>query len=127
MSIKYFSEMLRDDDHRDALLTYAGMILAFDDIFGSYGVSNQVQASDYQPDQPQSISAVIYSETDPMPDTGLFIDIYHDGRAVVNDITSYPKPDSNERYIDCEQYETTIDAIIKWLRTQPPKIYSYIR
>lgn len=127
MSIKYFSEMLRADEHRDALLTYAGMILAFDDIFGSYGVGNQMQAKDYKPDEPQYISAVIYSETDPLPDTGYFIDVYPTGDVIVNHIFSVEDPDyDGERCTVSEQYESTITDIIKWLRSQPPKLHSFL-
>ena len=127
-SIFYFSEMLRQDVtyDRDILLSYAGMLLAFDDIFGSYGVGNQLQERGYDPNEPQYLTFVIYSETDPMPDTGCFINVYSSGKVIVKDIRSYPDPDTDERSIDCEEYETTMPELIKWLRTQPPKLHSFL-
>lgn len=126
MITTYFSDQLTPSEDRDRLMLYAGMFLAFQDIFGSYGVGNQSQAKDYNPAEPQYLSFVIYSETDPMPDTGFFIDVFPDGSAVVSCITSYPDPGRNERIVDCEKYESNVTDLIKWLRTQPPKLHSFL-
>ena len=127
-SIFYFSEMLRDDVtyDRDILMSYAGMLLAFDDVFGSYSVGNQKQEKGYDPEEPQYLLFVIYSDTDPMPDTGYFINVFSSGKVLVRDVRSYPDPQTSERSVDCEEYETTMPELIKWLRAQPPKLHSYL-
>lgn len=127
MSIKYFAEMLRPGDDRDALLFYAGMFSAFDDLFGSSGVGNQTQATDYQPDKPQYITFMMYSETDPMPDTGTSFDVFADGTVTISEIASYSNPGCNERTIDVEQYESTVQNVVNWLRAQPPRLHAYLK
>ncbi len=127
MSFDYFSKQLRDDENRDILLYYAGMFEPFDDLIGSAFVGSQPGSKDNDSNVRQFLGFVIYSESSRMPDDGLYIDVYPDGVVLVTDRCSYPDPNSNEPIVNAEEYFTTIPNILNWLRSQPPKIHSYLK
>ena len=103
------------------------MFEPFSDLIGSSFVGCTPGHKDDDPEAVQFIGFVIYSDTSRMPDDGLYIDVYPDGKVLVIDRTSYPDPNNNEPIVTAEEYFTTIPNILNWLRTQPPKLHAYIR
>jgi hypothetical protein len=128
MSLDYFAELLIPGKDRDKLLFIAGQLSVFDDIIGSCGVDNQLQGRDYDPNRPQAIGVVIYSETDPEPDTGHYFTCHADGTVEVMHIVSFPcfkdgKIDKSQpRELSREDSTTTLNQLLLWLRSQPPSI-----
>ena len=128
MSLEYFAEHLIAGPDRDKLLYIAGQLSAFDDLLGACSVDNQKQARDYDPTKPQAIGVVIYSETDPEPDTGHYFTCYADGTVRVMQLMSYPVfkdgeiDKSQPRELCREDSTTTLSQLLLWLRSQPPSI-----
>jgi hypothetical protein len=128
MNIQYYAEHLIPGKDRDKLLFIAGQLSVFDDLFGSCGVDNQQQARDYAPNKPQGICVTIYSDTDPMPDTGHYFTVYADNSVDVMILASYPQWENGgidptkPRTIEREDYTTTLDRLLLWLRSQPPSV-----
>jgi len=128
MSFEYVAEHLIPGKDRDKLLFIAGQIAVFDDLIGSFGVDNQKQAKNYDPNKPQGICVTIYSLTDPEPDTGHYFTVFGDGTVEVMELMSFPcfkdgKIDaSQQREICREDSSTTLDKLLLWLRSQPPSI-----
>jgi hypothetical protein len=128
MTFEYVAEHLIPGKDRDRLLFIAGQIAVFDDLIGSFGVDNQKQAKDYDPNKPQGICVTIYAETDPEPDTGHYFTVFSNGTVEVMELMSFPcfkdgEIDASQpREICREDSATTLEKLLLWLRSQPPSI-----
>ena len=125
MSYNYFSQKLKPSDDREQLLYYAGMFEAFQDIISSNYAGNQPGFNDDVENPGQFVGFVISKENG-LPDDGLYIEVYPDGRVLVTDRISYPDPKGGDPIVSAEDYFTTIKNILNWLRTQPPKFHGYL-
>ena len=128
LSFDYFADRLTAGSVRDRLLYIAGQLSAFDDLFGSWSVDNQPGTLHYDSTMPQGVCVVIYSETDPEPDTGHYFTCYADGTVRVMQLMSYPAfkdgeiDKSQPRELCREDSTTTLSQLMLWLRSQPPSI-----
>lgn len=106
------------DKNRETLLFIAGKLSAFDSLWGGCGVSNQKQAQDYDPDVPQKL----YVQTEAGEPSGEWLfEVSAD--ETVEATYLFNMGDDDEKYR--EDYTMTVDDLLKWARSQPPRLHEY--
>ena len=106
------------DENRETLLFIAGKLAAFDGLWGGHGVTNQKQARDYDPEAPQQI----YVETDADGPSRHWV-FYVNADETVEATYLFSMGDDDEKYR--EDYTMTLDDLLKWARSQPPRVHEY--
>ena len=118
MSLKYLKHHLHDSN-RETFLFIAGKLAAFDGLWDGIGATNQQQAKDYDPDKAQQIYVEAMGTEN---DEWVF---FCNADESVEVSYLFKMGDDDERYR--EEYTMSLDDLLKWAKTQPPKPHEYAK